>query len=357
MTRSSSHIAILGAGLIGLSTADTLLRRGQRVTLIETGARPMEGASFANSGMIHPSQAYSWVSDYNNPCANAAVRELALRSRDLLHERMSALGLDAMRANAPGCFQLFERESDARAVRDCMTTQGMVVQVVSLGDLPVDKPALYYEDDRWGDARAYGEALLASLQARGAEIKAGCDVVLERAEDDQVHLFVDEDRFRTDQIIVAAGVGSVSLLESLALSLPIRPLRGWAVDFSRPEHVALPDVPLMDSASRSALTPFADRIRLSGTMGEDTPEALIKRWSDLMPALDLQQKSFDLVWSGERPVSELGRPIIDKTPLADLWVNAGHGHMGWTLCAGSAEYLAKLMLDGATSASFAYPLQ
>jgi D-amino-acid dehydrogenase len=357
MTTPSFHIAVLGAGLIGLSIADALLRRGQRVTIIETSARPMAGASFANSGMIHPSQAHSWVSDHNNPCANTAVRQLALRSRDLLQQRMTDLGLEAMRANAVGCYQLFEHEADALAVQDCLVAQGLVVRTASPGELPIDKPALYYADDRWGDAHAYGMALLGSLQAGGVALKAGSDVVLQRAEGDQVHLFVNEDPLPADQIVIAAGVGSVSSMESLSLSLPIRPVRGWAVDFPRPDSVALPDSPLMDAATRSALTPFADRLRLSGTMGESSPDLLIERWSYLMPALNLQRQSFDLVWSGERPVSELGRPIIDKTPLNKLWVNAGHGHMGWTLCAGSADYLVKLMLDQATTAEFAYPLQ
>lgn len=355
---SSSHIAILGAGLIGLSTADALLRRGQRVTLIDVRDRPMQGTSFANSGMIHPSQAISWTGGVHDPEVDAAVRMLALHSRDLLQNRMSEFGLEAMRTNPPGCFQLFESIDEADAVLARMRADGLSADSVPPGRLPFDRPALYYADDRWGDARDYGMALLASVQARGAILQSGCRTSLKRIETDrgvEARLTVNGQLFEADQIVIATGAESVSLMSSVSLTLPIRPVKGWAVDFARPEPVELPDRPVMDSASRSALTPFADRVRLSGTMGKDSPAALIERWSQLMPELNLQQKDFDLIWSGERPVSELGRPFIDRTPLSNLWIHAGHGHMGWTLCAGSADSLVKHMIDNRPTASFAYP--
>ena len=73
-----------------------------------------------------------------------------------------------------------------------------------------------------------------------------------------------------------------------------------------------------------------------------------------MPELNLTGIDFDLIWSGVRPVSDLGRPFIDQTPLSNLWIHAGHGHMGWTLCAGSADFLVGRMLDNRSTASFAY---
>lgn len=354
---SPSHIAILGAGLIGLSTADALLRRGQAVTLIDVRDHPMQGTSFANSGMIHPSQATSWTGGISDPTVDAAVRALAMQSRDLLEARMEEFGLQAMRANPPGCFQLFDSAEEAESVLQQMTNDGLRVETVPVGQLPIGKPALYYADDRWGDARQYGLALLTSVQARGAHLRSGCDVSLKRIDSDarpKALLTVNGQTFETDQIVIAAGIDSVSLMSDVGLALPIRPVKGWAVDFARPDAVQIPDRPVMDSVSRSALTPFSDRIRLSGTLGEDSPERLIERWSQLMPQLNLKQIPFDLVWSGVRPTSDSDRPFIDRTLLSNLWIHAGHGHMGWTLCAGSADLLVRHMLDNSPAASFAY---
>ena len=90
---SPPHILILGAGLIGLSSADALLRLGANVTLVEKESAPMRGASYANSGMIHPSQACSWAGSANDPETDAAVFDLACRSWTLMEGRMSELGL------------------------------------------------------------------------------------------------------------------------------------------------------------------------------------------------------------------------------------------------------------------------
>ena len=354
---SPSHIAILGAGLIGLSTADALLRRGQAVTLIDVRDRPMQGTSFANSGMIHPSQAISWTGGVSDPSIDAAVRQLALHSRDLLEYRMVEFGLSEMRSHPPGCYQLFESDAEAQAVLARMRADGLSAERVPPNRLPFDAPALFYADDRWGDAHQYGLALADSVQARGAVLRSGCDVSLKRIETSgggMARLSVNGEVFECDGIVIAAGVDSVSLMSSVALELPIRPVRGWAVDFSRPQNADLPDRPVMDAPSRSALTPFPDRVRLSGTLGKDSPDSLIARWSDLMPELNLTGIDFDLIWSGVRPVSDLGRPFIDQTPLSNLWIHAGHGHMGWTLCAGSADFLVGRMLDNRSTASFAY---
>ncbi|MEM7729005.1 MAG: FAD-dependent oxidoreductase [Pseudomonadota bacterium] len=345
MTTSHPHIAVIGAGLIGLSTADALLRRGARVTVVERRSAPMGGASHANSGMIHPSQACSWDGPANDPELDTAVHALALRSRDLLAERMAELGLHDMQERAPGCFQLFDSDEDAEAARARLRVRGIAVETVASGTLPIDRPSLHFPDDRSGDARAYGMALYASIVARGARIHFGSPVELQLS-GGRAALSTCNGPIEADAIVIAAGSETPSLLDAIGLAIPIRPVRGWAADYARPQGVNLPPAPVMDAMTRSALTVFSDRVRLSGTWGEETPDLLLRRWQELWPAFFRAVPEPDMTWSGLRPVCALGHPLIAETSVESVWVNAGHGHMGWTLCAGSGELLAKALLDG-----------
>ena len=84
------------------------------------------------------------------------------------------------------------------------------------------------------------------------------------------------------------------------------------------------------------------------------PAALLARWREIAPGLMLRLGSPLSTWSGVRPMSPVGRPYISETSIPNLWINTGHGHMGWTLSAGSGELLAKLMLEGVQDRRFAF---
>jgi D-amino-acid dehydrogenase len=139
----------------------------------------------------------------------------------------------------------------------------------------------------------------------------------------------------------------------LGLKLAVTNARGYAVNFDRPA-VELPEAPLMDAQSRSAMTVFGDTLRLSGTVGEASAHPLLKRWYHLIPDIMSQLAPAREIWSGLRPLSPMGRPYISGTSIPGLWVNTGHGHMGWTLCAGSADLMADMVLEGREDNRFAY---
>jgi len=350
----SPHILILGAGLIGLSAADALLRRGARVTVVEPEPDVMRGASFANSGMIHPSQACNWSGPANDPAVDAAVQSLALRSLDVLSERMAALGLSEMTARAPVCFQLFDTAADVARAASRLQARGVSADFRPASAQTFDRPALFFAGDRSGDARLYGEALARSIVARGGVIHTAAEtphIALSPA--GAPTAVAGDRRWTPDALVVACGAQSADVLRPVRLDLPVTPVRGWAADFAWPDGVSVPKVPMMDAPSRSALTPFADRLRLSGTWGEASVEPLLTRWAEIAPALMAVLGAPQSVWSGLRPVSALGRPFIGPTPVPGLWVNAGHGHMGWTLCAGSGALLADMIYDGHKDERFA----
>lgn len=354
MTAASPHIIIVGAGLIGLSCADSLLSDGATVTLLDARPGPVRGASFANSGMIHPSQSGGWVRSGGEADLSDAVHDFAMSSRDMLMSRMESLGLDTMRARSRGCYQIHDNMDAAMRAQADYERVGVRANPVTDPVATFGRPALYFPDDRSADARAYGMALSDAVQAAGATlITNAAEVRLDRIGGERIGVRLGTHRFHADHIVIACGAQSSALLKQLALSLAVEPNRGWAADFSVPETLALPNVPVMDAVSRSAFTPFRNRIRVSGTLGEDTAKPLLARWSEILP-ISLQSLGPPLqLWSGLRPMSKTGAPIIDR--VADgLWVNTGHAHMGWTLCAASGRLLADLIAGRRAKTPFAY---
>lgn len=355
----SPHILILGAGLMGLSSADAMLRRGARVTVVEQAADVMRGASFANSGMIHPSQACNWAGPANDQAVDAAVQALAMQSVGLLQDRMTALGLTQMIDRAPGCFQIFENAADVELAAARLETRGITAEYRVASAQTFHRPALFFAGDRSGDARLYGEALARWIVSRGGVIHTAAKTPRIRINQaGQVTLRAGDTQWTPDAVVVACGAQSADLLRPVGVDLPVIPVRGWAADFVLPDGITvpaapIPEVPIMDAPSRSALTPFSDRVRLSGTWGEASVDPLLARWRDIAPDLMVAMGDPLSVWSGLRPVSALGRPFIGPTSVPGLWVNAGHGHMGWTLCAGSGALLAEMVCDGRHDARFA----
>ena len=132
----------------------------------------------------------------------------------------------------------------------------------------------------------------------------------------------------------------------------MKAMRGFSVNFDKPD-MALPYAPLMDSKTHSAMTIFEDHLRLSGTLNEESARPLLQRWCELAPDIMRALKPAKEIWSGLRPMSKAGRPYIGRTSVPGLWVNTGHGHMGWTLCAGSGDLIARMIVDGATDERFA----
>ncbi len=351
-----SHILIIGAGLIGLCTADALAARGARVTVVDARPGPCEGTSFSNSGMIHPSQARSWVPGVKETAADLdAARvsvELAMRSRALLLEKIEHFGLPQ---RTSGCLQIQPDIETARQVQSVQRSIGVRTDIIIDPIESFGLPACRFPDDSSGDAQAFGCALADDLLARGVCFIYGAQDLLIRRAEDGFLLRTSDQLMAVDQVIVAAGVGSPDVLAQLSVRLRLNAVSGTAADFALPDDMSrLPSCPIMDAQSRSALTVFADRLRVSGGWGEIEPRAIIDRWTEIAPDLFSRLKPPLSTWTAKRPVSPAGRPYISATSVPGLWVNTGHGHMGWTLCAGSGELLAQMILNGRQDDRFTF---
>jgi len=199
----------------------------------------------------------------------------------------------------------FENGVMSRAVMDVEATLG--------------HSALYFEGDMWGNARDYALALEADIKSRGAVFIYDAPDLRIRRGDQGVTAQMKGHIFHADHVIVAAGPQSPDVLAQLGLHLPMKQVRGFAVNFERP----------------------------------DSARPLLQRWCELAPDIMRNLKPATEIWSGLRPMSKAGRPYIGPTSVKGLWVNTGHGHMGWTLSAGSGELISKMILDGAKDDRFA----
>lgn len=353
-------ILIIGAGLIGLCTADALSARGAQVAVIDGRPGPCEGTSFSNSGMIHPSQAMSWEPSLSSSPEAAKARLFSARATARLGERSKEALLQKMAdmnipPREPGCRQVF---SDMDAARDAQTRYaeiGVEAHVLDPSEETFGLAACHFPNDTSADARVFGCALAEDLQKRGVSCVYGAEEQAIRRGEDGFSVRTEKGIFQANHLVVAAGVRSSECLAHLGLTLDIKSVAGAAADFDLPyDDGLLPACPIMDAQSRSALTIFADRVRISGGWGVDAVEPLLARWTDIAPNIMRKLGVPRMHWSGLRPVSQEGRPYISGTSIPKLWVNTGHGHMGWTLCTGSGELMAQMILDGKTDRQFEY---
>ena len=351
---ASPHILIIGAGLIGLSTADRLMLRGAKVTLIEARSAAGKGTSYSNSGMIHPSQARPWNftgSKASEDAAFAATYDLAEKSKHILEEKIAELGLSKDR-DISGCYKIYSDMAAARHAQSLYANDGIMSRVVMDVKATLGHVALYFENDIWGNAFNYCTALAADLHERGATFIYDAPNARMRKNNDGVTISFEGHIFKADHVIVCAGPQSGDILKALGLNLVMDKLHGFSVNFERPD-IDLPPAPLMDAHSHSAMTIFDDHIRFSGTVGEESARPLLKRWYELAPEIMGALKPATEIWSGFRPMSKAGRPYIGPTGIKNLWLNTGHGHMGWTLSAGSGDLMARMIIDGETDERFA----
>jgi len=351
---SGPNILIIGAGLIGLSVADHLTTRGAAVTLVDARSGAGRGTSYSNSGMIHPSQARPW--DFTGAqaledAAFKAVHDLAEKSKHLLEDKLNAMNLWARR-DISGCYKIYPDMNTARFAQERYANDGIMSRVVMDVGATLGHIALYFENDISANAYSYCKALEAELHERGATFIFSAENLRLRRSDEGVTAGLEGHIFKADHVIICAGPQSADILSKLGMSLSIKKLRGFAVNFDRPD-IELPPAPLMDSQSRSAMTIFDNHIRFSGTVGQDSARPLLKRWFELAPNIMGSLQPATEIWSGLRPMSKAGRPYIGPTDIPNLWVNTGHGHMGWTLSAGSGELMARMIMDGETDERFA----
>jgi D-amino-acid dehydrogenase len=308
-----------------------------------------------------------------------AAFALAMYSREALRElrRETGIRYDCLER---GILHLHtERNLFRHAHREAelLRARGFDAEVKSAEECVAIEPALahaqrllcggvYTPSDESGDAHLYTQRLAELARARGVsfrwcvsvrriEVEGGS--VTRVAIDDEVGI---EESVRADAYVVALGSYSMPLLRRTGIAVPIYPVKGYSVTIPLDETSEAPTVSLTDHARKLVYSRLGDRLRVAGTAeiaGYDTEinearcRALIRRTLELFPkAGDAASAQF---WTGLRPATPSNQPLIGRTRYANLYLNTGHGTLGWTLACGSGKALADII--GGRNPEIDYP--
>jgi D-amino-acid dehydrogenase len=212
--------------------------------------------------------------------------------------------------------------------------------------------AIHYEIDESGDARRFCEVLAEEAQRQGVAFHFGTEIASLRMRSNSVVAAVGAtDEFTADEYIVAAGSHAPLLLRSVGVRIPVQPVKGYSITIERPRGPHPLQIPVLDDDLHAAVTPLGASIRVAGTAefaGYDRSpnpvrtENLVRLLRAILPEVQYDASAMSR-WCGLRPVCADGVPIIGRTRISNLLLNTGHGPLGWTLAAGSAQLLVHMI--------------
>jgi D-amino-acid dehydrogenase len=409
------RIVVIGAGLIGVTTAYLLRRRGHEVSVVDRQEGPGRETSFANGALVTPSMPEPWnapgswrvllgsigrsdaplqlrlkalpslagwgIRFLGNSRAAAFERntvsnlKLALYSLEVLKSLREETRVDYPH-ESPGTLKLFrDRQGLERAAAwvQRLSHHGLAARELSRSETIQLEPALgpiaselagaiHYAKDETGDAYRFCAALAEHAGRCGVEFSWGRTVWALGKTGNRItslkslppsHGALPEGAGTdgADCYVVATCSYSTGLLRSVGVHLPVRPAKGYSVTFNRTPGEPALRIPVVDDDFHAALTPLEGALRAAGTAeftgydltrSEVRVENLIRLIQKILPE-GRYDASSARPWCGLRAMSADGVPLIGRTRFANLFVNTGHGHLGWTMTCGSAHLLADLI--------------
>jgi D-amino-acid dehydrogenase len=403
------RVVILGAGVIGVTTAWYLAKAGHEVTVVDRQDGPALETSFANAGEISPGYASPWAAPgiptkalkwlfmrhapliispkpdmaklkwMGQMLANCTPEayginksrmvRLAEYSRDCLMDLRAETGVH-YDERTQGTLQLFrtQKQVDA-AAKDIkiLKADGVPFEVLTAEEcvaaepglaLSIDKIAggLRLPGDETGDCFKFTNRLADMARAAGVAFRFGVSITaIEKAGDRITGVQTSEGRLTADAYVLALGSYSPHLAKPLGLDLPVYPVKGYSITAPIVDETRAPVSTVMDETYKIAITRLGDRIRVGGmaeiagfdaSLNPRRKETLTMSVEDLFGgAADQSQATF---WTGFRPMTPDGTPIVGRSGVSNLWLNTGHGTLGWTMAAGSAKALADMISDRVT---------
>jgi len=400
----AKHIAVCGAGIVGLCSAHYLAQRGHRVTVIERGPETRDGCSFGNAGMIVPShfiplaapgavaQGLKWMFDAQSPfyirprldweliawgvrfarAATAAhvarsaplLRDLSFASRLLYTELADAMGNEfelVQRGLIVLCQtpQALEHEAAVAAQANALGVDAEVVSPTRAAELdPAVRMAIaggvYFPRDCHLTPPRLMAALERRLREQGVEFQWAAEITGWRRAGEEIAAAVTaHGEIAADEFVLAGGSWSASLAKSLGLALPLQAGKGYSLTLSQPRR--LPRLCSILAEARVAVTPMGAALRVGGTMelsGLDSPpqRRRIAAIAEAMPGYfpDFRAADFDGVpaWSGLRPCSPDGLPYVGRfARCRNLCAATGHAMMGLSLGPITGRLVAEILSD------------
>lgn len=400
-------IIVVGAGLMGISTAYYLARKGMDVTVVERAPGPGTEASFANGSLLTPGMSDPWNAPgvffqllkylgkedaplllrpralpslvgwgirflrnssksrfMGNLKKNAALANYSLKCLHDLREE-TGLSYDSRQSGSLKIFRDNQTLEKAAALAKTIEECGVASKLLDRDGVIAIEPALgpvggiiaggiYYPGDEVGDSHLFCKNMHGLCVELGVSFHFNCTVEKLVAKADKItSVMTDKGSFSADNVVVAAGSYSTGLLRPLGLSLAVKPAKGYSI--SLPSYGWQgPKIPVIDDCRHALVSPLGERIRVTSTAefaGFDTTISprRIDHLTDFLKGLypDFADKIIarDIVpWAGLRPMSADGVPFIGPSKIPNLFINSGQGHLGWTMAAGSGRLLADLIM-------------
>jgi D-amino-acid dehydrogenase len=397
-------VIVLGSGVVGTTTAWYLARAGHEVEVIDRQPAPALETSFANAGEVSPGYSspwaapgipwkavkwmfaphaplvirpkldaamWKWMAQMLGNCTASAYAtnkarmvRIAEYSRDVLKDLRAETGI-AYDDRSRGTLEVFRTQKQIDGIAadlKVLESFGVPYEVLDRAGCIAAEPALArvgekilgglrLPGDETGDCFLFTQRLAALSESAGVAFRFGVDIrSLVTTGDRVTGVATSAGTFQADAVVVALGSYSPHLLKPLGLSLPVYPVKGYSLTLPIVDAEAAPVSTVMDEAHKVAITRLGDRIRVAG-MAEicgfdlelrDARRATIAHVvSDLFPAGgDLSKAEF---WCGLRPMTPDGTPVIGATGRPGLFLNTGHGTLGWTMACGSAKLLADIV--------------
>lgn len=396
------HVVVIGAGIIGVTTAYWLRQAGCEVTVVERNSGVAQEASFANGGVIsagytgplaapgmprallksliardatlrlRPSfdlSLWRWLRRFVAESTlerwrinKLRIQRLALYSRDELHALQARHGIDY--EQQPGLLQLYRNERElerGEPLRTLLKEQGVGHRLLSaaearavecaLSEHTALAGALHFPDDETGNCAYFARRLRELAEADGVRFRfnaalTGLEVAAGRL--DALAGLTGLGRF--DGCVLAAGADSASLLVGTGIAVPLIPVRGASATVNILRHELAPLTSILDDRHKVAVTRMGKRLRIAGTStlgdrrgGTDQAamETLLKVARDWYPGAAAYSQAQP--WTGVRLALPDGPPLLGATPVRGLYLNIGHGSSGWALACGSARVVADIV--------------
>ncbi len=406
-------VIVLGAGVIGTTTAYYLAKAGHQVEVFDRHAEVAQEASFANAGQLSfgysspwaapkiPLQALKWLFQRHSPMALKLTSDpdqyfwmlqllFNCRHKPYLinKERMLRLAeysrhcLDTLRAETDiqydgqqlGTTQILRTQkqlNDITADVQVLEKLGVAHQVLDAEGVYSVEPALaqatvkivggvHFPQDQTGDCQLFTHSLAAIAKDLGVKFHFEQNIL--RLETKQaaaknneiIGVWVDGKLHQADHYVVALGSFSAPFLKSMGLRIPVYPFKGYSLTAAVTQQALAPRSTVLDESYKVAITRLGERIRVGGmaeivgydlSLKANRKETLVMVANQLYPqAADYEQTE---LWSGLRPATPDSTPIVGAASYENLWLNTGHGTLGWTMACGSGQLLADLITDKA----------
>ncbi|RVU36855.1 D-amino acid dehydrogenase [Hwanghaeella grinnelliae] len=398
-------VIVLGAGVIGVTTAYYLARAGAEVLVLDRQREPGLETSYANAGELSygmtspwaapgiPMKAVKWLFMRHRPlfiypmvsprmwswglqmlanCNEEAYR--INKSRMVRVSNYSKQALKDLLADVPldfdlreqGTLQLFRTQKQldgSKADQDVLAEFDSPFEVLDKDGCIAVEPGLQHVKekfvgglrltaDRTGDCRMFTQGLAKKAEAMGVQFHYNVNIQGVTTGMDRVEkVLTDEGTHEADAFVCCMGPFAPSLLRSIGIDAPIYPIKGYSITLPVTDGDAAPQSTIMDETHKVAITRLGDRIRVAGQaeiagysakLGAHKTDTVRYVVNDLFPKGGDVSKAEG--WTGLRPMTPDGTPVIGKTRYANMFLNTGHGTLGWTMACGSSRAVADVVM-------------